>query len=49
VDWVDVGDFYIRKTPNPSKIWIGRQDGEGGEFLTEDLEKAIKVFYDERF
>jgi hypothetical protein len=46
---VDIGEFYIQPAINKGKIWIGRQDGEGGEFPIDELEKAIKEFYDERF
>lgn len=42
-----VGDFVMRTSPNG--IWIGRTDGEGGEFATEHVERVIAQFYREQF
>jgi hypothetical protein len=42
-----VGDFVMRTSPNG--IWIGRTGGEGGEFATEHVERAIAQFYREQF
>jgi len=41
---VMVGDFYIQQLGD--KVWIGRPDGEGGEF---DLHPLISKFYKENF
>ena len=42
-----IGDFILRHSPNG--IWIGRTDGEGGEFATEHVERVIAQFYRENF
>lgn len=42
-----VGDFVLR--PAANGIWIGRTDGEGGEFATEHVERVIAQFYREQF
>ena len=42
-----IGDMMIRHAPNG--IWIGRRDGEGGEFATEHVERVIAQFYRENF
>jgi hypothetical protein len=44
---IRIGDFTIRHAPNG--IWIGRTDGEGGEFGTEQVEHAIAQFYRANF
>jgi hypothetical protein len=44
---IRIGDFTIRHAPNG--IWIGRTDGEGGEFATEQVEHAIAQFYRANF
>lgn len=31
------------------KVWIGREDGEGGEFDANALFAVIKKFYDDNF
>lgn len=46
-DELQVGDFVMRASPNG--IWIGRADGEGGEFATEHVERVIAQFYREQF
>lgn len=42
-----IGDFVLRHAP--SGIWIGRTDGEGGEFAAEHVERVIAQFYRESF
>ena len=42
-----IGDMMIRHTPNG--IWIGRRDGEGGEFAAEHVERVIAQIYRENF
>ncbi len=44
---IRIGQFVIRHAPN--SIWIGRTDGEGGEFGTEQVEHAIAQFYRANF
>jgi hypothetical protein len=47
VEEIRIGQFVIRHAPNG--IWIGRTDGEGGEFATEQVEHAIAQFYRANF
>ena len=44
---IRIGQFVIRHAPNG--IWIGRTDGEGGEFAAADVEHAIAQFYRANF
>ena len=44
---IRIGQFVIRHAPKG--IWIGRTDGEGGEFGTEQVEHAIAQFYRANF
>ena len=44
---VRIGQFVIRHAGD--RIWIGRTDGEGGEFATEHVEHAIAQFYRANF
>jgi hypothetical protein len=40
---IRIGQFVIRHAPKG--IWIGRTDGEGGEFAAADVERALLDFY----
>jgi hypothetical protein len=42
-----VGDFVLR--PGHGGIWIGRANGEGGEFSAADVETALAQFYRANF
>jgi len=42
-----IGQFVIRHAPKG--IWIGRTDGEGGEFATQHVEDVIAQFYRANF
>ena len=45
-----IGRFTIHESHNrPRTIWIGLDDGEGGEFDELELEKIILKFYEEKF
>jgi hypothetical protein len=44
---IRIGQFVIRHAPNG--IWIGRTDGEGGEFAAADVEAALAQFYRANF
>ncbi len=44
---IRIGDFTIRHAPKG--IWIGRTDGEGGEFAAADVEVALAQFYRANF
>lgn len=46
---VDIGEFFIAPGISEGRVWIGRQDGEGGDFKIEDVEKVIRKFYEENF
>jgi hypothetical protein len=39
----------LRKGMSRGKIWIEREDGEGGDFSQEELYKTLEEFYNERF
>jgi hypothetical protein len=38
-----IGQLVIRHAGD--RIWIGRTDGEGGEFVADDVERALLDFY----
>jgi hypothetical protein len=44
---IRIGQFVIRHAGD--RIWIGRTDGEGGEFATADVEAALAQFYRANF
>jgi len=44
---IRIGQFVIRHAPKG--IWIGRTDGEGGEFAAADVEAALAQFYRANF
>jgi hypothetical protein len=44
---IRIGQFVIRHAPKG--IWIGRTDGEGGEFPTQHVEDVIAQFYRANF
>jgi hypothetical protein len=44
---IRIGQFVIR--PARDRIWIGRTDGEGGEFPTQHVEDVIAQFYRANF
>jgi hypothetical protein len=46
---IDVGGFCIQRAINEGKIWIIRQNGEGGEFDIKALEAVIEKFFEENF
>lgn len=46
---IDIGDFFMAEATSEGKVWIGRQDAEGGEFDVKVLEVIIKKFYEENF
>jgi len=41
--------FTLSKGMTKGKVWIGKQDGEGGDFDQDELFVHIRRFYDERF
>ena len=41
--------FTLSKGMTRGKVWIGKQDGEGGDFDQDELFVHIRRFYDERF
>lgn len=45
---VKIGIFTLCKQ-SADKIWIQRDNGEGGEFKEAELEKVIAEFYDDNF
>jgi hypothetical protein len=45
---VKIGQFTIYQLSNLS-IFIQHESGEGAEFAIDDLEKAIKLFYQKNF
>jgi hypothetical protein len=44
---IRIGQFVIRHAGD--RIWICRTDGEGGEFVADDVEHAIAQFYRANF
>ncbi len=44
---IRIGQFVIRHAGD--RIWIGRTDGEGGEFAAADVEAALAQFYRANF
>ena len=45
-----LGNFVIRPSrSSPEKIWIEKDDGEGGEFDASLFRRAVEKFYDENF
>lgn len=44
-----LGDMLIRPTHNAGKIWIGREDGEGGEFDAAQFLQHVRNFYHDNF
>lgn len=46
---IDIGEFFIAPSVTEGKVWIGRQDGEGGDFSIVMLQEVIRKFYDEHF
>lgn len=45
---VQIGKFSVSKQTK-DKIWIEREDGEGGAFSEKELAKLLQEFYRERF
>ena len=45
---VQVGRFTISRQDKGS-VWIEREDGEGGAFFDELVEKMIEDFYNKHF
>ena len=45
---IEIGKYTLKKMRN-GHIWIEQDDGEAGEFNTDELEKVIKEFYDKNF
>lgn len=33
----------------PDRVWLGRPDGEGGDFPTSEVEAILQAYYTERF
>lgn len=46
--WI-IGNFRLRSLDDPTKIWIGKTDGEGGTFNVSEFRDMIDRFYDENF
>lgn len=44
-----VGSFFLAPGMVDGNIWIGRGDGEGGDFSADELSEVIAQFYDQRF
>lgn len=40
---------YIISPKDSYSVWIGKEDGEGGEFVTEALFKVIDKFYKKNY
>ena len=45
---IQIGKFNITYSTENS-LWIEKEDGEGGEFSIEKLERVIENFYNEEF
>ena len=45
---VKIGDYIIHH-PSAGKIWINREDGEGGQFDAKKLEAILTKFWEEEF
>ena len=41
--------FIIKQGIRKRKIWISREDGEGGDFNQDAFYQTIRIFYDKRF
>ena len=46
---VDIGEFFVAPGIEEGRVWIGKQDGEGGDFVISELEEVIREFYDKNF
>jgi len=44
-----IGDFFITRGETPGCVWIGRTNGEGGDFPIVNFEETIENFYQEHF
>lgn len=43
-----IGNYTLRRTAG-GKIWIEAEDGEGGSFSEDEIEKALEAFYSKYF
>lgn len=44
-----IGEFHITRLECPGRIWIGRTNGEGGDFSIYEFERMLKGFYEDGF
>ena len=49
VNEVQIGSFLVQESETEGKVWLFRDDGEGGEFDEEALAELLGKFYEEHF